>query len=253
MKTRFWQRALFVLGVLLISRGLLRADATTAPAGTNDGPADVAAAKVGMGANQFMERHEKFLARKTQGPIDVVFLGDSITQGWEGPGKDVWDKFYGDRNAANFGIGGDRTQHVLWRIDNGELDGISPKVLVLLIGTNNIGYSAEDILKGDTKIIDEIHEKLPNTKLLLLAIFPRGDDPSKPEVKAMRDKLATVNKGLAALDDGNKTRYLDIGDKFLDADGKIPVDIMKDALHPTAQGYEIWAEAMNPLLTEMMK
>jgi lysophospholipase L1-like esterase len=220
-------------------------------------PADVAAPKLGADGQmdaKFAKRHADFLARDKQGNIDLVFLGDSITEGWFwGNNSDIWNAHFGKFNPVDFGIGGDKTQHVLWRIDNGELDGISPKVLVLLIGTNNIGYPAEDILRGDERIVAEIHQKLPQTKLLILAIFPRGADPNDPHVADMRQKIKTVNAGLAQLDDGDKTRYLDIGDKFLAADGSIPKDIMPDALHPNHAGFEIWANAMQPLLDEMMK
>jgi lysophospholipase L1-like esterase len=202
----------------------------------------------------FIKQHESFLARGKQGPIGVLFLGDSITAGWAGRGIKVWHERYDKYQPANFGIGGDRTQHVLWRIDNGELDGISPKVVVLMIGTNNTGqWSADDILRGDTKIVEEINQKLPDTKVLLLAIFPRGADPKNKAVAAVREKITTVNEGLAKLDDGNKTRYLDIGAKFLDADGTLPKSIMPDALHPNEKGYVIWADAIGPLLDEMMK
>ena len=200
----------------------------------------------------FLARHEAFLARGKKGKIGLLFLGDSITEGW-GSAKSVWQAHYGQDDPANFGIGGDRTQNVLWRIQNGELDGIGPKVLVLMIGTNNIFLPAADILKGDTKIVEQIHTKLPDTKLLLLGIFPRGADPKIPATAAMREKIKTVNAGLAKLDDGDKTRYLDIGDKFLDADGVITTAIMRDALHPPPKGYQIWADAMQPLLDEMMK
>jgi len=230
---------------------------TTAPAGVLE-PADVAAPKLGPDGQlnaHFEKMHESFLKRRTEGPIDVLFMGDSITEGWSGRGKAVWEKYYVPMNAVAFGISGDRTQHVLWRIDNGELDGISPKALVLLIGTNNIGYPAEDILRGDTKIVQEIRAKLPQTKVLIIGIFPRGADPNDPLVAAMREKIATVNKGLAALSDGNMTRFLDLGDKFLTPDGKITKQYMYDnvALHPNEAGYELWAEAMNPVLAEMMK
>lgn len=231
--------------------------APAAPAAARPGmePADVAAPKRDKEGNiqpAFQQRHEAFLKRGKEGKIGVLFLGDSITAGWGGA-KDTWEKYYGAYDPANFGIGGDRTQHVLWRIENGELDGISPKVLVLMLGTNNIGYPADDIIKGDKKIVEQIHQKLPNTKLLLLGIFPRGADPADPKVAAMREKIKTVNAELAKLDDGDKTRYLDIGDKFLAPDGKLPAEVMPDALHPKAKGYAIWAEAMQPLLEQMMK
>jgi lysophospholipase L1-like esterase len=244
------------LGNLTWISGARGDGATTAPTTQATGPeaADVAAPKLGRDGqleHHFKMRHELFLARRTAGPIGVLFLGDSITEGWGGGGKAVWDKYYAPLDAANFGIGGDRTEHVLWRIDNGELDGISPKLVVLLIGTNNIGYPAAEILKADEKIVQEIHDKLPQSKLLILGIFPRADKAGSPVL--MQAKIKEVNKGLATLDDGSKTRFLDVGNIFLDADGNIPKEIMKDKLHPTAKGYEIWADAMNPLLTEMLK
>jgi beta-glucosidase len=253
--------ALFALLILCSFLMLAPAKAQPAPAATAPAtqPADEPAPKLGPDGKiqaKFEAKHESFLRRRTSGPIDVLFLGDSITDNWATKGKDVWDKTYGNMNAANFGIGGDRTQHVLWRMDQGELDGINPKVVVLMIGTNNVmgdWYSADDILRADTKIVSEIHEKLPKTKVLLLAIFPRGSNPDDVKTKFARAKIKQVNEGLAKLDDGNMTRYLDIGDKFLAADGKITKEIMADALHPTAEGYQIWADAMGPLLGQMMK
>ncbi len=226
---------------------------TTAPHRSE--PADVAAVKHGKGGvpdKGFLKKHDGFLARDKAGPIGVLFLGDSITDFWT-RAPDVWKAHYGADQPANFGISGDRTQHVLWRIDNGELDGIHPKVLVLMIGTNNIDDTAAHIAAGDEKIAAEIHDKLPETKLLLLGIFPRGADPADPKIVAIRAKIKAVNADLAHLDDGKRTRYLDIGDKFLAADGAISKDVMKDGLHPTPKGYQIWADAMQPLLDEMLK
>ncbi len=239
------------LGVLYAS-ALILASAAVAQ---NTQPADVPAPKLGPDGQiqpRFQMMHEAFLKRGKDGKIGVLFIGDSITAGWT-KAADTWQKHYGGYDPANFGIGGDRTQHVLWRIDNGELDGIQPKVVVLMIGTNNSGYPAAEITKGVLKIVEMIHKKLPDSKLLLLGIFPRGADPKAPNVIAVREKLSAVNSELAKLDDGKRTRYLDIGPKFLDAEGGIPADIMPDALHPNARGYQIWAEAMQPLLEAMLK
>jgi lysophospholipase L1-like esterase len=216
--------------------------------------ADTGAMKVTVDAT-FWRMHLSFLDRIKQGPIDLLFLGDSITDFWRRPANlPLFTQIYGKYDPANFGISGDQTQHVLWRIENGELDGINPKVLVLLIGTNNvIDFSADDILKADTKIISEIHQKLPNTKVLVLGIFPRADFRIAADPKGAAEKIKSVNAGLAKLDDGAKTRFLDFGDKFLDADGKISMDLLGDALHPTTKGYQVWADAMQPLLDEMMK
>jgi lysophospholipase L1-like esterase len=230
------------------------------PAGPdpNSGPSDVAFEKTGRGGTAdptFVTRHNSFLARGKAGPIGVLFMGDSITEGWRNTGAaDIFTAHYGKYDPANFGIGGDKTQHVLWRIDNGELDGIHPKVVVLMIGTNNIGDSQEAIYRGVKKIIDETQAKLPDARQLVLGIFPRGHDPAtEPNTVAMRAKITWVNSQLAKLDDGSKIRYLDIGPKFLDPTGILAQPIMRDYLHPTTAGYQIWAESMQPLLDEMMK
>jgi lysophospholipase L1-like esterase len=198
----------------------------------------------------WVKRHEGFVAIAKKGDVDVLFLGDSITDAWRGKAaKPTWDKLFAPLKAANFGIGGDQTQHVLWRITNGELDGITPKVAVLMIGTNNLGgHSAEQIAGGVTAIVKSIQEKSPTTKIMLLAIFPRDAGPDSPR----RAKIADINKMIAKLDDGKKVRYLDIGKKFLEADGTLPRTIMPDLLHLSARGYEIWGEAIDPLLHEML-
>jgi lysophospholipase L1-like esterase len=201
-------------------------------------------------AERFMKMHQDFLKRAAEGKIDLLFLGDSITQGWAGKGKEVWQKNYADRNAANFGIGGDRTQHVLWRVTNGELEGISPKVMVLMIGTNNSARDEpEKIAEAVEKIVKISREKMPGTKVLVLAIFTRTRDTDKrnmPTIKA-------VNQRIAKLDDGKMVKFLDINAKFEDAEGKVPRETFPDGLHPNEKGYEIWAEAMAPTLDAMMK
>jgi beta-glucosidase len=197
-----------------------------------------------------MARHEAFNQRAKQGNVDLIFIGDSITQGWEGAGKDVWAKYYAKRNAVNLGIGGDRTQHVLWRLDHGNIDGISPKLAVLMIGTNNSNGSdntAEEIGTGITAIVKKLREKLPNTKVLILAVFPRG---AKPD--AQREKNAKASEIAARLADGQMVYFLDIGPKFLAADGTLSKDVMPDLLHLSPKGYEIWAESIEPQVAQLM-
>ncbi len=142
----------------------------------------------------WMDRHDKFNERVKEGNVDLLLIGDSITQGWEGSGKDVWNEYYTKRNAVNLGIGGDRTQHVLWRLENGNVDGIKPKLAVLMIGTNNAGAnSAEEIGEGIQAIVKKLREKLPETKVLILAIFPRSEKPDAPARKerpGQQDRLA---------------------------------------------------------------
>ena len=199
----------------------------------------------------WLARHEGFVAQAKKGGVDILFMGDSITDNWRSRGVNVWNKCYAPRRAANFGIGGDRTQHVLWRIGHGELDGIKPKVTVLMIGTNNSNSDpADEIAKAIKMILDDIHARIPDTKILLLAVFPRNKPTDKPE---QMEKIHQVNDLIAKYDDGRTVKFLDIGPKFLGPDGKVPADIMADFLHPSEKGYQIWADAMNPTLDAMMK
>jgi lysophospholipase L1-like esterase len=207
--------------------------------------------------SRWVKRHESFVQEAQKGGVDILFMGDSITDFWRNRGSNVWSQCYAPRHAANFGISGDRTQHVLWRMDHGELDGIHPKVVVLMIGTNNTGKendhktprnSVPETVEGVQAVVTDIRARLPDTKILLLAIFPRGilDDPQRAQV-------ALINTLIAKLDDGRMVKFLDIGPKFLELDGTLPRSIMPDLLHPNAKGYQIWADAMEPTLDEMMK
>ncbi|MDB6114713.1 MAG: GDSL-like Lipase/Acylhydrolase [Lacunisphaera sp.] len=232
------------------------ADKPAAPTATPPAePVDASAPIPKTGSPGFFKKHESFLARGRSGPIGVLFLGDSITEGWA-MAPHIWERYYGKYEPANFGISGDQTQHVIWRIENGELDGISPKVVVLMLGTNNSGaHTAGQIAAADRKIIRMIRDRLPNTKVLLLAIFPRGPRGAAANPEPWEQRLAVinaVNADLAKLDDGKTVRFLNINAHFLGNDGTIPKIIMPDQLHPNAAGYQLWAEAMQPLLDEMM-
>jgi lysophospholipase L1-like esterase len=230
----------------------LLAQTNAAPAaGGAFGPGSALVPAIRAKPTNWVARHEGYVARAKEGGVNILFMGDSITDNWHTKGSNIWNKYYAPRHAANFGIGGDRTQHVLWRIENGELAVIKPKVTVLMIGTNNSNSDpAEDIAKAIRLIIDEIHARLPDTKILLLAVFPRNKPTDKP---GQMDKIHQVNELISKFDDGSKVRYLDIGPKFLGPDGKVPADIMADFLHPTEKGYQVWADAMNPTLDAMMK
>ena len=197
-----------------------------------------------------MARHESFNQRVKQGNADLIFIGDSITQGWEGAGKEAWEKHYAKRNAVNLGIGGDRTQHVLWRLDHGNIDGIQPKLAVLMIGTNNSNRddnSAEEIGAGIEAIVKRLREKLPQTKVLILAIFPRGEQPNP-----QREKNAKASEIAAKLADNKMVYFLDIGPKFLGDGGALSKDIMPDYLHLSPKGYDIWATAIEPNVAQLM-
>ncbi|MCC6144024.1 MAG: DUF1080 domain-containing protein, partial [Candidatus Hydrogenedentes bacterium] len=193
-------------------------------------------------------RHKEKLEQVQKGNVDLLLIGDSITHGWESAGKTVFEKYYGDRNAVDLGFSGDKTEHVLWRFDNGEIDGISPKLAIVMIGTNNYkANTAEEIGEGVTAVVHKLREKLPETRVLLLAIFPREEKPGET-----RDKLAKASKIAAQTASDHMVTFLDIGKSFLAEDGTLPADIMPDFLHPNERGYEIWAEAVEPVVHRLM-
>ncbi|HEX4793316.1 MAG TPA: GDSL-type esterase/lipase family protein [Humisphaera sp.] len=204
-------------------------------------------------------RHDGFMARKERliktGGTRLVLIGDSITDAWRSdPQREMFEDYFGQYRPYNIGISGDETQHVLWRLQHGELDGVSPKVAVIMIGTNNIGnnnkMSAEETADGIVSVVKAAQEKVPGIKILLLGVFPRAnkaDDPFRAQIKQ-------INEMIAKLDDGGKhVKFLDIGDKFLEPDGTLPRTIMPDYLHPNTKGYEIWAEAIKPAVDQLEK
>lgn len=196
-------------------------------------------------------RHEALVERMQQGGVDLLMIGDSITEGWANEGKTVWTQYYGDRNAVNLGFGGDRTEHVLWRLQNGEVDGINPKVAVLMIGTNNTGHrfeKPEETFEGIQAVVAELQKRLPETKILLLGIFPRDAEPNSP----MRQLNEQVNAMVADWANGQPVEYLNINQAFLTDQGILTEKIMPDLLHLSAEGYAIWAKEMEPKLKAMM-
>jgi lysophospholipase L1-like esterase len=202
-----------------------------------------------MSVASWNQRHEANLKRAKEGKVDLLFLGDSITEGWGN--NAVWQRHYAPLSAANLGIGGDTTQNVLWRITNGEIDGLVPKVVVLMIGTNNFGLHGDkpdDVARGIVAVVTTLRKRLPNAKVLLLGIFPRDEKAGAP----IRKSIQTVNSQIAKQENGKAVRYLDIGPKLADAKGDLSKDVMPDFLHLSEKGYEIWAEAMGPLLQQML-
>jgi beta-glucosidase len=198
------------------------------------------------------KRHEEKLKEKQSlEKVDLLMIGDSITHGWESGGKEIWDKYYAQRHPLNIGFSGDRTENVLWRLQHGAIDDISPKLAVIMIGTNNTGHrqdKPEDTAAGIKAILDELHERIPDTKCLLLAIFPRGAKPTDP----LRQINDATNAIIAKLDDGQRVFYLDISDQFLDDEGVLSKEIMPDLLHPNKRGYAMWAEAVEPAIKQLM-
>jgi lysophospholipase L1-like esterase len=230
---------------------------TSAPA-----PAQANTAIIPNLTGNFMKAHTNNLAVAEKGEIDVLFMGDSITDWWRNPGrgamingalpyggKDVFDKHFGAMKVANFGIAGDTTQGVLWRLQHGEGQGFKPKAVMLMIGTNNSGRnSPPEIAIGVADIVFELRKDFPDAKILLLGIFPRGGVNEK-----YRGIITQINQIISALNDQQHVFYMDIGYKFLADDGSIPKEIMSDGLHPTSKGYEIWANAVHDTLVGLMQ
>lgn len=197
------------------------------------------------GQPYMMARHAVYVERVKRSPApEIVFFGDSITEWWFD-----WQNHYGKYGAVNFGIGGDKVQNLLWRICNGEME-MKPKVAVVLIGTNNINDNPERIGAGIIKVVEAIQERSPDTKILLLGLFPRGWDAN--EFRWYAPRIARVNAVISKLDDGKKVRYLDIGPKLLEPDGTISRTVFKDGLHLSGRGYLRWGDAMQPLLEELV-
>ncbi len=256
--------ALFALAVGLVAAGKPpAAPVATPPAVTPSAPANPAIVPVDRKDQWWVNRHSAFNERvksaAEKGDARILFLGDSITQGWENEGKDAWSKHYAPRGAINLGIGGDRTQHILFRLANGNVEGLAlpksgkaPELVVLMIGTNNMSSDTpEQIDAGVGAVIASLRERLPKTKVLLLAIFPRGE---KPEDQ-FRQKVAATNVLLAkraapASASTPGVTYLDIGKSFLEADGTLAKTVMPDALHLSPEGYARWAKAIEPVVAE---
>jgi lysophospholipase L1-like esterase len=206
--------------------------------------------------SSWLPRHEKKLEEvrklKAAGKSpNVVFIGDSITEGWENSGKAVWQRYYAKYDAVALGFGGDHTENVLWRLRHGEVDGIAPKLAVLMIGTNNTGDRNDApaaTAAGVKAIIDELHGRLPKTKILLLAVFPREEQPSA----LLRRLNEGVNAIIANYADGRSVFFANINAALLNADGTLSRDVMPDLLHPQERGYEIWARSMEPTLKKLL-
>jgi lysophospholipase L1-like esterase len=205
--------------------------------------------------------HEQLLAKAKQGRIDIYFEGDSIARRWGATDYpqllENWKANFFGWNTADFGWGADRVENVLWRLQNGELDGVRHKVIVLLAGTNNVGNrvpaegidaAAADIASGIREVVRAMQSKAPDATVILMGIFPRNDN------MAVMPVIDSVNARLAALADGRKIRYLNINDKLAGPDGRLFESIMdaNDKLHPTVKGYQVWADALKPIFTELL-
>jgi lysophospholipase L1-like esterase len=214
-------------------------------------PAHVATTPVPRdGEGWWVERHTQCVEITKAGGVDLAFLGDSITQGWEG--QPAWEKHFAPLKAANFGFSGDRTEHVLWRLNNGELVGLSPKVIVIMIGTNNLGHNSsnpQQTADGVKAIVSTLRSRIPAAKILLLGIFPRDEKPDG----AYRRQVAEATSLFKDAADGTHVHFLDLAPRLLNEDGTASKDIMPDFLHLSEKGYDLWASAIAPRIEELMK
>jgi lysophospholipase L1-like esterase len=202
--------------------------------------------------------HDQLVEKAKKGGIDIYFEGDSITRRWGTSDAQYrenlanWNTNFFGWNAADFGWGADLTQNILWRLENGELDGVNPKIIVLLAGINNVGTNpggdakVEDITRGLKAIVDVCQQKAPNAVIILTGIFPRNDN------MAVVPEINRINENLAKLVDGKKIRYININDKLADKDGQLLPGLSRDRLHPTVKGYQFWADALKPIFTEIL-
>lgn len=209
----------------------------------------------------WQQRHEAIMAIKDTLKPEVVLIGDSITHMWGGPpeeksrsgnrGLEAWKSLFGDRPVLNLGFGWDRTQNVLKRIELGELDGLTPKAVVIHIGTNNLAGTKNarentpaEIAEAIGVIVDKVQAKCPQAQVIVMAVFPRGEKPDNPA----RAKIARINEALAPLAQKPRVTLIDLTAKFTNPDGTISKEVMSDYLHPAAKGYAIWAEGLKPVL-----
>jgi lysophospholipase L1-like esterase len=202
-------------------------------------------------ASWWTARHEHTLARIHQGGVNLLLIGDSITQGWADEGRRIWDAYYGRRRAVNLGFNDDRTEHVLWRLEHGEIEGIAPKLAVVMIGTNNTGARhdpPEETAAGIQAILTTLRKGLPGTKILLLGVFPRSPSADDP----LRRLNAAINDRLRACADNQQVFFLDLSRHFLDDRGRLSQDLMPDYLHPSERGYQVWADGMEDVIRNLL-
>ena len=253
--------------LLLLSSALLLAQAQApaggaAPGGPPPGAGQRGApapANVAFHNERNDARHQGFVDIAKKGNIDLLFVGDSITdwfywplRGGEATGGKVWEANFAPLKPANFAIAGDTTQGVLWRMQNGELEGFKAKLIVLMLGTNNTASNpVGQIIEGDRLIVEEFKKQQPQAKVLVLGIFPRNNARDQKQTPILNATIKAINIGLSQFADNKQVFYMDIGDKFL-VDGLVPTDIMADGLHPTAKGYQIWADAITPTVKKLM-
>lgn len=202
-----------------------------------------------MSVARWNEMFKEDVAVADAGNVDLLFVGDSITEGWK---PEVWNKSFGGWKAANFGIGGDHTGNVLWRLENGHADKLHPKLVVLTIGVNNFFHCAaapDDVFQGVRAVVGKLRVLYPDAKILLNAVLPYEQSAQSPK----RQQIIELNRKISTLGDGKTIIFKDYGARFLLQNGDMSPEVMADFLHPTLKGYEIWSDAMLPDIQKLMK
>ncbi len=252
MQTKLFKPILLILLLSIVAFAVRAAEPALTPPRDSQGlqPASVNTAIIPVAKTNagWIARHEAMNQRAKQGNVDLIYVGDSIVQHFDNQGKETWDRYYAPRNSLNLGISGDRTEHVLWRLDHGNIEGIKPKLAIVMIGQNNGGINTgEEIAEGVIAIVQKIRTKLPGTKILLLAIFQRREHPT-PE-RGVLDKASVIASKLA---DGKTIFYMDINYFYMKPDGTILRDLMYDFEHPTPLGHRVWAETIESKVAQLM-
>ena len=245
---------LVVSGAMLLTRALPLERRASPAAQTLPAPADRATPRTDQNS---LAAHAQLLDKARRGRIDIYVVGDSIVRRWGATDYpdllEHWKENLFGWNAANFGWGADKTEHILWRLENGELDGVHPQIIVVLAGTNNVGAAVgnaaivTDVTRGLTAILEVCRRKAPDATIILTAIFPRNDVSVMPEINQ-------INANLSRLADGKKVRYLNVNDRLADGNGRLFDGMMNasDKLHPTIKGYQVWADALTPIFTQLL-
>jgi lysophospholipase L1-like esterase len=242
----------FIIMKRLYSSGLCLVLACSLPAlgaETNATPAPASAGNSAATPAPHLNDHgdtQRKLGRFSGKHFDLVFDGDSIMNRWETTGQALWKERYAAM-TADFGIEGDHVENVLWRLAHGQVDGVDPKVVMLMIGTNNSGQnSADEIAEGIKKLVADYEKRCPHAHIILMGIFPRGEKSADRG----RRKVAAVNDQIKGLADGQRVSFIDISDQMIEPDGTVSRDMMPDFVHPTAKGYQIWADAIQPVINQ---
>lgn len=254
MLNRTWNRSLNLAATALLLSGVLLAGCSEPAEEREPHPESVIPSPrtteyEWMSVERWQAMHAEDVKVASEGDVDLLFIGNSITEGWPEP---LWSEYFGVYNPANFGIGGDKTENLLWRLNNGAVGNLDPQVVSLLIGVNNFGLSEhepDDVYQGVEAVVDTLLGAFPNARILVHGVFPYKESAQDPA----RDQVRQLNDQIAHLADRERVYYLDIGPQLVEDNGDISTDIMPDHLHLSEEGYRIWAENLQPIFKDWLE